>query len=44
MTTIDINDPRTPLADLPPVELVEAAGPDEEPPDDWGYGGDPDAS
>jgi hypothetical protein len=44
VTTVDINDPNTPLEDLPPVELVEADAPDEEPPEDWGEGGDPDGS
>lgn len=44
MTTIDINDPNTPLEDLPPVVLVESDGPVDEPPEDWGEGGDPDAS
>jgi hypothetical protein len=40
MAMVDINDPYTPLEDLPPVELVEVERPGDDPPPGWGRGGE----
>jgi hypothetical protein len=42
MTMVEINDPNTSLEDLPPVALVEVDGPGDQPPPEWGRGGETD--